>query len=194
MIKTKNLLLILLIILFFSCTNDTKQHKKPIKQLTLKTYQDKPLILSYKVGSKIPKFSDIIINDERVKNKIIFIDFWATWCAPCKETIPFLAALQKQYPDDLAIIGVMLENRSLDSISGFIKKYGVNYIISDAGGEGGNFAMTEVVGGIRGLPTLFVYDEQGQYARHFRGQVAEHYINDALKQLVLKKHKAKKQQ
>ena len=187
MLKITSLILVVVIILFFSFTKDDKPISDFKRQLILQTFKGKPLQLTFSTGSKIPKFRNINFDDERLNDKIIFIDFWATWCAPCKETIPFLTKLQKKYPNDLAIIGVILENRSLESVSDFIKQFEVNYIISDAGKEGGDFPIAELLGGVRGLPTLFIYDEKGQYAKHFRGQVAEHYISDTLEKLVAQK-------
>ena len=88
----------------------------------------------------------------------MILNFWATWCAPCRLEIPYFIELQKRYGDrGLAVIGVSLDEQGPDVVKEFVKQLGVNYPIVI-----GNEKITEAYGGIEGIPTTFVIDRQGR--------------------------------
>ncbi len=91
------------------------------------------------------------------------LDFWATWCPPCKKEIPDFIELQKQYGSQgVQIVGIALDQP--DKVSEFVQQNGVNYPILL-----GNDAITAKYGGIDGIPTTFVIDKQGKIVNRFEG-------------------------
>ncbi|MBN2753292.1 MAG: TlpA family protein disulfide reductase [Candidatus Goldbacteria bacterium] len=97
------------------------------------------------------------------KGKVVILDFWATWCPPCKAEIPFFIELQSQYgKDGLAIIGAALDDA--EKVKAFASQYGINYPIALADRD-----TATTYGGIRGIPTTFVIDKKGNVVRQYVG-------------------------
>lgn len=95
------------------------------------------------------------ISIAELKGKKIILDFWATWCPPCKETIPHLVELRNSVaPAQLAILGV--SNEPIDRLNKFAKDFNINYpVISHTG------AMPVPYSKVTGLPTTFLIDSAG---------------------------------
>ncbi len=83
---------------------------------------------NHQVGKKAPEFSLPATNGETValqsfRGKVVLLNFWATWCGPCREELPELARVQEKYRRrGLAIIAVTVDNE-LENVRGFLKKY-----------------------------------------------------------------------
>ncbi len=91
------------------------------------------------------------------KGKVVVIDFWATWCPPCRKEIPDYIALQKKYAErGLVILGFSMDEGPASDVKAFGVKMKVNYPLLMADG-----AVAEAFGGIEGLPTAFVIDREG---------------------------------
>jgi thiol-disulfide isomerase/thioredoxin len=85
------------------------------------------------------------------EGKVTFIEFWATWCGPCREEIPELIQLQKKYPTQLQIIGFSVDEAPASQVKRFAVQQGINYPIAMA-----TPAILNSFGGIPALPTIFV--------------------------------------
>lgn len=107
------------------------------------------------------------------KGKIVIIDFWATWCPPCRRGIPDMIDIQKKYQRDVVIIGISLDRETKPDVVPFIKKYEINYPVA--------YGTTEVVvafGNIEAIPTSFIIDKSGQIVDKHIGLVDKSiYIN-----------------
>jgi len=91
------------------------------------------------------------------KGKVVILDFWATWCGPCRMEIPGFVDLQKKYADQgLVVIGVSLDTHGTDAVRSFMKRQGVNYSVVM-----GNDKLGDDYGGIDGIPTTFIIDRKG---------------------------------
>jgi len=91
------------------------------------------------------------------KGKTVVIDFWATWCPPCRVEIPGYIEMQNEYAkDDLVIIGVSLDRKGPEVVKSFMEKHGMNYVVVM-----GNEKTVEAFGGFRGIPTTFIVDRDG---------------------------------
>jgi thiol-disulfide isomerase/thioredoxin len=108
------------------------------------------------LDGKVVKFSDF-------RGHVLILDFWATWCLPCRLEIPHFVELQKQYGNKgLTVIGVSLDEQGQEIVKKFVKQLGVNYPIVI-----GNEKVAESYGGIVAVPTTFVIDRQGRVvSRH----------------------------
>ena len=98
------------------------------------------------------------------KSKVILLNFWATWCGPCRAEIPDLVELQNKYKDQLQIIGLVVDDDDEDAIKKFAGKFGINYPIAIATDE-----MRTEYGGIPALPTSFVLDAEGRVVQKHEG-------------------------
>jgi cytochrome c biogenesis protein CcmG/thiol:disulfide interchange protein DsbE len=96
------------------------------------------------------------------RDKIVLLDFWATWCAPCREETPNLVNLQKEYGDrGLQIIGVSMDD-SAEPVHAFYLQFHMNYPVVM-----GNAKTGELYGGVLGLPIAFLIDRNGRiYKKH----------------------------
>jgi len=99
------------------------------------------------------------------KGKVVILNFWATWCPPCRQEIPDFVALQKQYADKgLVIVGVSLDDGGAAVVKPFVKKMGINYPIVM-----GDQKTAAAYGGIQVVPTTFVIDKNGKIAAQHEG-------------------------
>jgi len=96
--------------------------------------------------------------------KVVLLNFWATWCGPCRMEIPDLIELQKQYKDSLQIISLLVDVDDVDDAKKFIASAGFNYPVAVATPE-----VRMQFGGISALPTLFVLDTQGRIVQKHVG-------------------------
>ena len=102
--------------------------------------------------------SGAVVSFEQFKGKVVVIDFWATWCPPCREEIPGYIALASKYAKDgLVIVGISLDQAGPEVVKAFASKAGINYPLV-MGDEG----VVAAFGGVEGIPTTFLIDRTGQ--------------------------------
>jgi thiol-disulfide isomerase/thioredoxin len=94
------------------------------------------------------------INSRDWKGKVTLVNFWATWCPPCREEIPDLIKLQERYKDHLLIIGVSADEGSVEDVANFVAEHKMNYPIVMETPQ-----LTKAFPGIFALPTTFVIDQ-----------------------------------
>ncbi|HET7873654.1 MAG TPA: TlpA disulfide reductase family protein [Terriglobales bacterium] len=123
----------------------------PAPDFTLKTLDGKDLKLSSLHG------------------KAVMINFWATWCEPCKIETPWLVELQKKYGDKgLQILGVAVDDAGEKAIADFAHKMQMNYPVLL-----GTEKVADLYGGVEGLPTNFILDRSGKVVGSEKGLVSE---------------------
>lgn len=101
-----------------------------------------------------------------LRGKVVIVNFWATWCPPCREEIPDLVALQAKYRDTLQIIGVSQDSGSLEEVRQFAAEHGMNYPTVMSTPE-----IEKLFPGIYALPTTFMIDREGRLAQKHVGQL-----------------------
>lgn len=104
------------------------------------------------------------ISLSRYQGKVILLNFWATWCPPCRAEIPDLIRLQQTYSNDLIIIGVALDRDGAVLVREFSLEYGINYPVVM-----GTSKLVQDYGGIRAIPTTFLIDQDGDIGKKIVG-------------------------
>lgn len=128
-------------------------------------------------------FKDLKGKDQRLvdyRGKWVLVNFWATWCAPCREEIPDLVSLHNAHKDkDLVVIGVALDSTK-PSVLEFAAEQSISYPLVF-----GNHKMSKQVGDVDVLPTSYLYDPTGKLVSYQAGVISresvEGYVNSKAK-------------
>jgi len=128
------------------------------QSLTGLTSSSTPTIQFVKNAVPVPDltFQDLegrTISTKDWKGKVTLVNFWATWCPPCREEIPALIKLQDVYRDQLQIIGVSFDEGSVDDVRAFVREHKMNYPVVMSTPE-----LQKGFPGVFALPTTFVLD------------------------------------
>ncbi len=129
-------------------------------------------------GNPAPGFSLINLVGEEVtltqfEGKVVMLNFWASWCGPCKAEIPdFIKMYNQHKKDGLEIVGITLSSGSTENIRQFVEKWGMNYTVL-TGDEKVLQDLTQKYGGIRGVPTTFLIDRNGNIRQKWVGARTE---------------------
>ena len=142
----------------FSCSNSTTVGAvRPVKER--KAAPD--FILKDAAGATV-RLSDY-------RGKVVLLNFWATWCGPCKMEIPWFIEFQQQFKDQgFAVLGVAMDDDGWQSVKPYVGEHKVNYRILL-----GDDAVTLRYGGVDSLPTTFVIDKEGRIASAHVGLVGK---------------------
>ncbi len=96
--------------------------------------------------------------------KVVLLNFWATWCPPCRAEIPDLIRLQTEYADRLLIVGLSTDAEGKEKVQSFVDEAGINYLVGMSSPE-----VEAKFGGILGLPTTFLVDTRGRVVQKHIG-------------------------
>ena len=101
-----------------------------------------------------------------LRGKVVIVNFWATWCPPCRAEIPDLVALQSKYKDQLQIIGVSQDEAPPSTVAQFAAEHGMNYpVVMDTP------EIERLFTNIHALPTSFIIDRDGRIAQRHVGML-----------------------
>ena len=113
------------------------------------------------IGKPAPDFDTLDLDGKvwslsKLKGKVVFINFWATWCSPCREEMPSMQRLYTKLPKDKFEMIALFNNDKKPAVRNFVSQLGLTFpILSDEH----NFAGTKY--GLTGLPETFIVDKQG---------------------------------
>jgi thiol-disulfide isomerase/thioredoxin len=132
------------------------------------------------IGQTAPEFELQSLEGKNVKlsdfrGKAVLLNFWATYCGPCKIEMPWFVEMQKEYgPQGFQVVGVAMDDASTEEIAKFAKQMGVNYPILL-----GKEAVGQAYGGVEFLPTTVFVDRDGKViARKFGLQSRSVFVDN----------------
>ncbi len=109
------------------------------------------------------------------RGKWVLVNFWATWCPPCKKEIPDLIGLQKTHKD-LTVIGIAVDYESSKAVADFVRQEGINYPIVL-----GNDKVFAQIGQMEVLPTSYLYSPTGEKVAYQEGALTKESIENYIK-------------
>jgi len=138
-------------------------------------------------GAMAPDFTLNVFNAQgktlqlsSLQGKAVIVNFWATYCGPCKVEMPWLAELQQKYgPEGLQILGIVVDDPDDKTILDFTRKMGVNYPVLV-----GTDKVEDLYGGVEGLPTTFFLDRSGKVVDRVLGLESKSLIEDSIKKAL----------
>jgi len=136
-----------------------EQDRRPAPDFNLKDADGKPV-----------KLSDY-------RGKVVLLNFWATWCGPCKIEIPWFMDFEQTYKDkNFAVLGVSLDEDGWDAVKPYIQQKKINYRVMI-----GTEQVAQLYGDVDSLPTTFLIDREGRVAAVHIGLVSKSdYLHDIL--------------
>lgn len=136
---------------------------------------------------KAPEFTlkDLNGNDVSLSDfsgKLVFVNFWATWCGPCRQEIPgFIKMYDKYHDKGLVILGISTDRDGSKKVQQFADKNKMNYPVLMF-----NMKIINDYGGITGIPTTFIVNRQGEIVNKFVGFPGDQTFEEEIKKWLLK--------
>jgi thiol-disulfide isomerase/thioredoxin len=146
------------------------------------------------VGPMAPEFTlkdlqDKDVSLSQLKGKVVLVNFWATWCEPCRDEIPLLIEVQKKYgAQGFVILGIALDDGGKKVVAPYVEKErfdvhgkmeAMSYPILIGGDE-----VVQKFGGLLGYPTSVLISRDGRQIKRITGRVGDQEINDAIRSLL----------
>lgn len=186
-IKIKTYLVFpVILLLVWGCSSDDSNSQKKTKSTTVEQLDpySAPLYAAQN-EAKAKDFNVELVSGNQFQlakqqGKVVLLNIWATWCAPCLEETPELVDLYNKYQDQgLVILGVSIDEQGMSVVEPFIKKYEVNYpMVIDDG------TIMDKYGPTMGIPTTYIVDKKGDLRYFAVGAVTIKELEPRIKALL----------
>jgi peroxiredoxin len=113
------------------------------------------------------------------RGKVVVLNFWAAWCPPCKQEIPWLNELQKQYGDDLQVVGVTVDDEDSAELSAFVKEMKFRFPVLHSTPEAESAYL-----GIAGVPVTYFLDRGGRIRKKTSGLTSKEEMQATIRSLL----------
>ena len=115
-----------------------------------------------------------------LRKRPVIVDFWATWCGPCRASMPHLSTMQSRYgKQGLTVIGLSVDEQGPQQVRRFAQQLGVKFTLAMA-----NDDVLDAYGPIRSIPTTFFIDRNGAIVRRVVGYIDGDTMEDYVKEIV----------
>ncbi len=139
-----------------------------------------------RTGQPAPPFKGFALSGQplsmdALKGSVVILDFWATWCSPCRESLPFLSELHRKYgKQGLQIVGMSVDDTGERHVKSFAAEKGLQYHIMMSSGK------IQADYGVRAVPVMFVLDKNGNVAEKMMGFSPHHgkVLENLIKKLL----------
>ena len=123
-----------------------------------------------------------MVSSADFSGKTLLINFWATWCEPCRREMPMLMDLQSEYgPEGLQIIGIALDD--VQSVRSFVQRYGISYTVLVGAADA--MATSAAYGNVEGvLPYSVLVDKTGVVRWQYTGEIRPDDVSNLLSELL----------
>ena len=180
--KFKIFIPVIMVASLFTLTSCNKKVEEQPANNQLEKYNSEP------VASNPGKAADFTLKNAKggmdvklsdYKGKVVILDFWATWCGPCRRGVPDLVDLKNKYGDQVEIIGISVDDeRTIAEVPGFMTEYKINYPVAYA-----DQSVVSAYGGIEAIPTSFIVDKEGNIIDRHVGLVEKSVYEEAINRL-----------
>jgi thiol-disulfide isomerase/thioredoxin len=138
----------------------------------------------YKNPIAVPVFTARDLDGREVSNtslhgKVLIVNFWATWCPPCRAEIPDLIALQEKYRDQVQIIGISEDEAPVETVKRFVAEHKMNYPVVMLTPD-----LEKMFPGISALPTSFIVNREGRIVQKHVGMLTAHVTEQEVRSLA----------
>lgn len=122
------------------------------------------------------KIADGSISLSELRGSPVVVNFWASWCVPCKEEAPILASSARRHAGKVAFVGLDIHDFKSDALR-FLNRYRVNYVSIRDKGDGTYRAY-----GLTGVPETYFLDRLGRVVAHTLGAISERELEEGIRQ------------
>jgi peroxiredoxin len=182
------ILTLALAFLLFSCSSEQREAgdqaqiaSEPLEQLdpySVPLYPAKQKAQAQDFSAELVNGETFRLSDQ--KGKVVLMNIWATWCAPCHDETPDFVDLYNSYKDEgLVVLGVSIDEQGRSVVEPFMEKYDVNYpMIIDDG------SVMDKYGPTMGIPTSYVIDREGNLRYFAVGALTQKELEPKLQRLL----------